>query len=99
MSNLPVGIPLLAVIYLIFINIVAFALYFIDKQRAKHNRWRIKEATLLGIGFFGGAVGALSAMQLFRHKTQHFYFYVVNFLGLIVDAGIAFFIYKLFFKI
>jgi len=89
----------LAVIYLICINIFAFALYFIDKQKAKRRSWRIKESVLLGVGFFGGAVGALAAMTLFRHKTQHYYFYVVNILGLFVDAGIAFFILKSIFNI
>ena len=89
----------LAVIYLICINIFAFVLYFIDKQKAKRRKWRIKESVLLGVGFIGGAVGALAAMHLFRHKTQHYYFYVVNFLGLVVDAGIAFFVIKFIFNI
>ena len=80
----------LAAVYLVIINLVAFALYYIDKQKAKRNKWRIKESVLLGVGFFGGAVGALAAMKLFRHKTQHFYFYVVNVLGLIVFAGLVF---------
>ena len=80
----------LAAVYLVIINLVAFALYYIDKQKAKRNKWRIKESVLLGVGFFGGAVGALAAMKLFRHKTQHSYFYIVNVLGLIVFAGLVF---------
>lgn len=73
-------------IYLIFIlimNITAFSLYGSDKAKAKKNQWRIKETTLLSIGFFGGAVGALSAMKYFRHKTKHNYFWVINIIGLI----------------
>lgn len=67
---------------LIVISLVTLALYGADKSKAKRGAWRIPEATLLGFGFFGGAVGALLAMRLFRHKTKHWYFWVVNVLGL-----------------
>ena len=80
--------------YLVVINLVAFALYYIDKQKARRNKWRIKEAVLLGVGFFGGAIGALTAMKTFRHKTKHYYFYVVNILGILVDAAILYVIIK-----
>ena len=58
-------------IYLLIINVVTFALYGIDKWKAIHNRWRIREATLLIIG---GSLGAFIAMQMFRHKTKKWYF-------------------------
>ena len=63
-------------------SLVALFLYAADKRRAKRKRWRIAESVLLSVGFFGGAVGALLGMRLFRHKTKHWYFWVVNFLGL-----------------
>lgn len=78
------------------INIITFILYFADKQKAKKNRWRIKEATLLGFGFFGGSLGALVGMKIFRHKTKHWYFWIVNILGLIWQiALIIFFVIKI----
>ena len=53
------------------VNVVAFAMYGIDKLKAKKNRWRIRERTLLlAAGLFGGA-GAWLGMKAFRHKTQH----------------------------
>lgn len=64
------------------LSFVAFVMYFADKQKAKKGKWRIPEKVLLGIGFIGGAVGALAAMQVFRHKTKHYYFYLINILGL-----------------
>jgi uncharacterized membrane protein YsdA (DUF1294 family) len=64
------------------LSVLALLLYAGDKKKAKKKRWRIPEKLLLGVGFFGGAVGALLAMQLFRHKTRHWYFWVVNLLGL-----------------
>lgn len=53
------------------INIVAFAMYGIDKYRARKQQHRIPEATLLGIALAGGALGAWIAMYVFRHKTRH----------------------------
>lgn len=64
-------------IYLILINIVAFAMYGIDKQKAKRNKWRIPEATLLGVALIGGSAGALLGMQMFRHKTKHWKFKIL----------------------
>lgn len=67
---------------LAFISLVALVLYGIDKRKARKNKWRIKESVLLGFGFFGGAIGALAGMKLFHHKTKHWYFWLVNVLGL-----------------
>ena len=69
-------------IFYALLSVLALLLYAGDKKKAKKKRWRIPEKLLLGVGFFGGAVGALLAMQLFRHKTGHWYFWVVNLLGL-----------------
>ena len=42
---------------LIGLNIMAFIVYGIDKWRAAYNRWRIPEATLLGLAIVGGSIG------------------------------------------
>lgn len=65
------------------IGLITFFLYGVDKQKSKRHAWRIRESVLLGAAFFGGAVGALSGMLIFRHKTRHWYFRVVVFLGLL----------------
>ncbi|MDY4078551.1 MAG: DUF1294 domain-containing protein [Clostridium sp.] len=57
--------------YLLIINIIAFCLMYIDKQKAKKNKWRIKEDTLMISAFLGGSIGALIGMNTFRHKTKH----------------------------
>jgi uncharacterized membrane protein YsdA (DUF1294 family) len=64
------------VIYLCIINALAFLLMHIDKQKAKKNRWRIPEATLIGMCAIGGSVGGLLGMYLLRHKTKHIKFYL-----------------------
>ncbi len=83
------------IVFILIMNITAFALYGSDKAKAKKNKWRISERTLLLAGLFGGAVGALLAMKLFRHKTKHNYFWIVNYIGLAWQTGLLIF---LFFK-
>lgn len=61
-------------IYLCIINAISFLLMLIDKQKAKKNRWRIRERTLLGVSAIGGSVGGLLGMYLLRHKTKHLKF-------------------------
>lgn len=58
-------------LYLILINAAALLFMLTDKLRAKQNRWRIPEATLMGIAAAGGSFGAFVGMKLFRHKTRH----------------------------
>ncbi len=63
-------------VYLLFINVVTFIAFGVDKRKAKHNKWRIAEKTLLGLAAIGGSVGALLAMRMFHHKTKHKRFYI-----------------------
>lgn len=63
-------------LYLIVINITAFAMMGIDKKRAKKHEWRIPEARLFGAALLGGGPGAVLGMYFFRHKTKHWYFVV-----------------------
>lgn len=79
------------------LSLIAFCVYGADKAKAKKGAWRIPEKVLLSLSFFGGGLGGLLGMFLFRHKTNHFYFWVINILGLIWQAGIIIFIaYKLY---
>ena len=77
---------------LILGSVVTFVMYGIDKARARRGAWRISERTLLLCGFLCGSVGALAAMQLFRHKTKHSYFYFVNVLGLAWQVTLLYFL-------
>ena len=63
------GVYLLIPILYAALNAVSFTLYGLDKFKAKQQRWRISEQTLLMAAFFG-PVGAWLGMQRFRHKTQ-----------------------------
>ena len=64
----------LLLFYLLLINAAGLALMLVDKWKAKKNRWRVRESTLLMVAALGGSVGCLIGMYLFRHKTLHLKF-------------------------
>ena len=51
------------------LNAASFALYGMDKFKAKREKWRISEQSLIAVSLFG-PIGAWLGMQHFRHKTQ-----------------------------
>ncbi len=61
-------------VYLLVVNVVAFALMGIDKSRAKRGAWRIPERTLFLPVVLFGSLGGTLGMLTFRHKTKHWYF-------------------------
>ncbi len=63
-------------LYVCAINVITFLIYGLDKRKAKRDRWRIPEKTLLMLAVIGGSVGAFAGMQFFRHKTKHMKFVI-----------------------
>lgn len=61
-------------VWLAVINLVTFAIYGIDKAKAKRGAWRVPEKTLFLLPLLGGSLGALLGMRVFHHKTKHWYF-------------------------
>ena len=57
-------------LYLLIINIAAFAAMGIDKSRARNHQWRISEAALFSLALLGGSVGSIAGMRFFHHKTR-----------------------------
>ena len=87
MFSLPFDVALWG--YLILVNLIAFALYGIDKRRAKQGAWRISEYTLLLVALLGGSLGALLGMRYFRHKTRHRKFRYGVLLILLLQLGLG----------
>ena len=61
-------------VWLAGVNVVTFALYGIDKAKARRGAWRISEKMLFLLPLLGGSIGALLGMRVFHHKTKHWYF-------------------------
>ena len=51
------------------VNIVVFAMYGIDKHKAKRGKWRTPEKTLITAAVFG-IIGAALGMLVFHHKVN-----------------------------
>ena len=60
--------------YLAAVNVITFAMFGYDKYCAQHDKWRVRESTLLLWSAIGGALGAGIAMGFFHHKTLHLKF-------------------------
>lgn len=66
---------LYVIIAILFVmNLLAFALMGIDKAKAKASAWRIPEKTLFLVTALFGGLGGTLGMNVFRHKTKHWYF-------------------------
>ena len=70
------------------INLATFIAFGIDKRKAKKDRWRIPEKTLILMGLCFGGIGQLAGMRVFRHKTKKWYFVVSGALFSIIQIGI-----------
>ena len=64
------------------LNFLNFLLFGYDKFQAKREGWRIPEKVLLGLSLFGGGLGGLAGMLVFRHKTRKNIFWFVTIVGI-----------------
>lgn len=62
------------VYYYLFINLLSFIIFGIDKYLAIKHKWRISEKTLLISLVLGGTFGGGLGMILWHHKTKKWYF-------------------------
>ena len=71
-------------------NFITFLMMGADKYRAKANKERISEKTLLVSCFAMGAVGITAGAFAFRHKTQKIKFKILMPLGVIVNGAVIY---------
>ena len=60
--------------YLVLINIMTLIAFGMDKYYAVKSKSRIPIIALIGISAFGGTIGGLLGMYIFKHKTTKNYF-------------------------
>lgn len=85
---------IILIVWLVLINLIAFAMFGMDKKRARKRQWRISEKGLFLSALLGGSIGAICGMQVFRHKTKHWYFRIGMPLILLLQAAAAVLILK-----
>ena len=76
-------------------SLISFVAFAIDKRQAREERRRIPEAILLAFMDFGGAIGGLPAMYIFRHKAifkTKFHFVLTAWLAAILQIAILVYI-------
>ena len=81
-------------IYLSVVNLITFFVYGLDKWKAKHDKWRIPEHTLLMLAAVGGSMGAWSGMYIWRHKTKHWKFRLGIPLILVAQVALAYWLLR-----
>ncbi len=69
-------ITAIILVYLLIMTIVGLVVMKADKVKAGSGAWRIRESTLFLISIIGGSLGTWAGMNLFRHKTKHWYFVI-----------------------
>lgn len=81
---------------LLILNAVTFFLFAFDKHCSIHNKRRVPERILFLLAFLGGALGAIIAMQVFRHKTKKTIFVVMMPLLFVIHLILIFYIFPLY---
>ncbi|WP_283421270.1 DUF1294 domain-containing protein [Chryseobacterium profundimaris] len=75
------------------ISIITFIIFGIDKRKAIKHQRRISENILLTFTFFGGTIGALLGMLIFRHKISKRSF-LLKFSGIVIIQIMLVYLYK-----
>ena len=78
-----------AALWLLAVNVVAFAAFGRDKRLARRGARRIPEFRLLLWAALGGALGAWLGMRVFHHKTQKPLFRLLVPLLLLLHVGLG----------
>ncbi|MDO9628452.1 MAG: DUF1294 domain-containing protein [Acholeplasmataceae bacterium] len=82
-------------IIILIMSFITYVSYAIDKKNSIKGKWRTKEKTLLFMSILFGALGGLLSMYTLRHKTNHWYFVVINWISLLLHFVIGYFIYSM----
>lgn len=77
-------------IYLVLINLFSFILFYLDKRKARKDKWRIKEKTLHLSSFMGGSVGSIASMFIFHHKTKKNKFCIITAIALLFNGYVLY---------
>ncbi|WP_421380367.1 DUF1294 domain-containing protein [Bacillus salacetis] len=89
---------ILLLAYFVIVNLMGFIIMANDKNRARQNKYRIRESSIWKVAFLGGAIGCYAGMKRYRHKTKHAAFKyglpALSVIELVTYAGLAFIIFQ-----
>lgn len=88
MKDIMTGMDQALTVYILAVSLLTWILFGLDKWKAIHGKWRIRESTLLGLSLIGGAAGGLAGMYLFRHKIRKMRFRIGVPLMLLVQTAL-----------
>jgi uncharacterized membrane protein YsdA (DUF1294 family) len=71
-------------------NVITFGMMAVDKLKAKKDKRRISEKTLLLSSFFMGAAGIAAGALICHHKTRKLKFKILVPMSIIVNAAVIF---------
>lgn len=74
-------------VYLLAMTLVSFLYMGIDKGQAAYGGRRVPEKTLWLLALFGGSLGILLGMNVFRHKTRKVAFQLPFVLIVLLQVG------------
>ena len=80
------------IIAIAILNVISFILIYVDKQKSINNSERFPEVNFFVWAIFFSALGVLSGMFVFHHKTQKLNFVFGIGLLLIEQIALAYFI-------
>ena len=71
-------------------NLISFLIMGIDKRKARKEKRRISEKTLLTCAFLMGGIGVGAGMLVFHHKTLKWKFRILVPLAVLCNAVVLF---------
>lgn len=83
--------------YYVLINLIGLFVMMLDKYKAIHHQYRIKESLLMFIILAGGMLGSAASMFIFHHKVKKKKFLLMVILSFIAHIGIYILINKLYY--
>ncbi|MCI8609980.1 MAG: DUF1294 domain-containing protein [Firmicutes bacterium] len=76
----------LLILLMVIWNLITFFMMGLDKWKAKKEKQRIPERTLIECSFIMGAIGIGAGMLAFHHKTRKLKFQILVPLSLVVNG-------------
>ncbi|WP_162033942.1 DUF1294 domain-containing protein [Chryseobacterium potabilaquae] len=86
---------MLSICIFVVFNGLSLGVFGLDKYRSIRHQRRISESFLLTITFFGGTIGALLGMLIFRHKVAKLSFILKIILVILLQVMILYGLYRL----